>query len=71
MTPRERVLLAIDHKKTDRTPADYCGNPDVTDRVTERLGVADYEELLQALNVDMRRLGFDYGQPDAGPDADG
>ncbi|NQT18629.1 MAG: hypothetical protein HQ592_02910 [Planctomycetes bacterium] len=43
----------------------------VTDRLIERLGVADYEELLQALNVDMRRSGFDYGQPDGEPDTQG
>ncbi len=71
MTPRERVLLAIDHKKTDRTPADFGALQEVTDRLMERLGVTDYEELLQALNVDMRRIWLDYYQPGTGPDADG
>ena len=71
MTPRERVLAAIDHKRPDRTPADYHAHQDVTDRLTERLGVADYEELLRSLGVDMRRVWLDYSQPDTGPDADG
>jgi uroporphyrinogen decarboxylase len=68
---RERVLLAIQHKKTDRAPADYEAHQEVTDALIARLGVADREELLQALHVDMRRIWFDYYQPETGPDADG
>lgn len=71
MTSRERILLAIGHKKTDRTPADYRAHQQVTDSLIEKLGVADSEELLQALYVDMRRIPFDYRQPDTGPDAAG
>ena len=71
MTPRERVLLAVDHRKTDRTPADYGAHKDVTDRLIEKLGVADYEELLDALGVDMRRIGLNYYHPETEPDADG
>ncbi len=71
MTSRERVLQAIAHKPTDRAPADYGAHPSVTDGLMRKLGVADYEELLKALGVDMRRVHFDYGQPDTGPDADG
>jgi len=71
MTPRERVLDATDHKRTDRAPADYMAHDDVTDRLIERLGLADREELLRALGTDMRRIPMDYGQPDTGPDADG
>ena len=71
MTSRERVLLAVDHKKTDRAPADYGAHQDVTNRLIERLGVGSFEALLQALRVDMRRVGINYGQPDTGPDASG
>ena len=71
MNSRERVLAAIEHKKTDRTPADYGALPAVTDRLVHRLGTADEEELLQALGIDMRRIQFKYSQPDTGPDADG
>ena len=71
MTSRERVLHAIDHQKTDRTPADYHANAPVTEALIGKLGVRDQEELLQALNVDMRRIGLDYKQPDTGPDEEG
>ena len=71
MTPRERVLRAIGHQKTDRTPADYAAHQQVTEALIDRLGVADKEELLQALHVDMRRVRFGYGQSATGPDAEG
>ena len=71
MTPRERVLLAIDHQKTDRAPADYGAHQDVTDGLIEKLGVADHEELLQALGVDMRRVGLNYYHPESEPDEAG
>jgi len=71
MTSRERVLQAVAHKPTDRTPADYGAHQVVTDALVQKLGVADSEELLKALAVDMRCIGFNYVQPDTGPDADG
>jgi len=71
MTSRERVLQAVDHKPTDRAPADYGAHQEVTDALIQKLGVANVEELFKALRVDMRRIGFNYGQSDTGPDADG
>ena len=71
MTPRERVLQAIDHRPTDRAPADYGAHQTVTDALIGKLGLQDTEELLRVLGVDMRRIGCNYGQPDTGPDADG
>ncbi len=71
MTSRERVLEAIQHKPTDRAPADYGAHQEVTDALIQKLGVADTEELLCTLGADMRRIGFNYGHPDTGPDADG
>jgi uroporphyrinogen decarboxylase len=56
MNSRERVSAAIARTRPDRTPADYKAEPDVNARVLERLGVAEYEDLLQALQVDIRRL---------------
>ncbi len=71
MIPRERVLAAVAHRRTDRAPADYGAHPEVTERLMARLGVKDYESLLQALGVDMRRIGFRYDQPETGPDSGG
>ena len=71
MMPRERVLQAIDRQPTDRAPADYSANQSVTEALIAKLGVADVEELYQALGVDMRRVGINYRQPDSEPDADG
>ena len=71
MLPRERVLGAIDHKPTDRTPCDYGARPEVTERLMNHLGLASYEELLQALHVDMRRIPAIYVQEPTGPDSDG
>ena len=71
MTPRERVLLAVTHRKTDHPPADYQAHQGVTEALIRKLGLADGEALLQALGVDMRRVGANYYQPASGPDADG
>ncbi len=71
MTSRERVLQAIAHQPTDRTPADYGAIPAVTEALIRKLGVADAEELLVALGVDMRRIGFNYHQPETAPDTEG
>ncbi len=71
MLPRERVLAAIDHLPTDRAPANYSALTEVTERLMRRTGVADYEELLRLLQVDMRRIRFSYYQPDSEPDAEG
>ncbi|MFA6110156.1 MAG: uroporphyrinogen decarboxylase family protein [Candidatus Latescibacterota bacterium] len=71
MRPRERVLEAIAHRRTDRTPANYSAHQEVTEALVARLGLADCEELLRVLGVDLRRIRFNYGQPDTEPDADG
>lgn len=71
MTSRERVLLALERESTDRAPCDYMAIASVTERLIEKLGVTDDEELLQALGVDMRRIQGGHRQPVSEPDADG
>lgn len=71
MTSRERVLLAISHKRTDRAPADYGAHQGVTDRLMKRLGISAFEDFLRALDVDMRRIGANYYVPNTEPDAQG
>ncbi|MHB9131579.1 MAG: uroporphyrinogen decarboxylase family protein [Armatimonadota bacterium] len=71
MTSRERVLRAIAHQPTDRMPADYHAHQQVTDRLVDHLGLQNSEELLQLLQIDMRRVGFSYYTPNSAPDAEG
>jgi uroporphyrinogen decarboxylase len=71
MTSRERVLHTLAYRETDRAPANYSAHDGVTQRLMQRAGVRDYEELLQYLNVDMRRVWFGYGQPNSGVDSEG
>ncbi len=40
----------------DRTPADYKAEPEVNARMKAHFGVSEYEDLLKALKVDIRRL---------------
>jgi len=56
MTSRERAFTAIDRQKPDRTPADYKAEPDVNERMMAHFGLTEYENLLQKLQVDVRRL---------------
>jgi len=64
MYPRERVLSAIAGKRTDRMPANYSAHKDVNERLMARLGVVDYESLLEVLGVDLRRIACNYYFPD-------
>jgi uroporphyrinogen decarboxylase len=56
MTSRERVLAAIARRLPDRTPADYKAEPEVNRYMMEHFKANNYEELLQRLKVDIRRL---------------
>ncbi len=61
MTPRERVLTALDHRQPDRTPRDFWAEPPALRRLFEFLGHQDQERLLRELGVDVRHL--DAGGP--------
>ncbi len=56
MSPRERVLTALDHREPDRVPIDYWADAEVSARLRQALGVPDQESLLRALRVDLRYL---------------
>ncbi|MBN1346579.1 MAG: hypothetical protein JXQ73_28070 [Phycisphaerae bacterium] len=61
MTPRERVLTALDHHEADRIPIDYWAADAVTDRLLAERGLADKEALLRELGADLRyHLGPTY-----------
>jgi hypothetical protein len=40
MTPRERVLTALDHRRSDRTPRDFWAEPPAWRRLLAHLGPA-------------------------------
>jgi len=64
ITSKERVLMAIAHKPTDRVPMDYCTRSDVADNLVAYLGLSSREELYQKLGVDIRRLSVKENHPE-------
>ena len=53
-TGRDRVLDAVARRQPDRIPIDFWAVDPVTDRLIEHFGVADREQLLVRLGVDLR-----------------
>lgn len=65
MTPRERILTAVAREVPDRIPADYKAEPEVNQAMMKRLGLSSYDELLNYLQVDVRRIEpLHVGPPD-------
>jgi uroporphyrinogen decarboxylase len=54
LTPRERVLLALRHKDTDRVPVDFLATPEAWDRLQHHLGAASHAAVLRRLGIDVR-----------------
>ena len=66
MTPRERVLTAIEHREPDRVPADYWGTPEYDQLLGRHFGVETRAEVLGKLEVDIRYIyasGIIYEDP--------
>ncbi|MGC8642228.1 MAG: uroporphyrinogen decarboxylase family protein [Isosphaeraceae bacterium] len=56
MTPRERVLTAIQREAPDRTPCDFWAEPPTWNRLLAHVGHQDRDKLLDDLGVDVRHL---------------
>lgn len=56
MTPRERVLTALDHHPPDRTPRDFWAEECTWTRLFAHVGHEDKDRLLDELGVDIRHL---------------
>lgn len=56
MTPRERVLTALDHRVPDRTPRDFWAEPSTWNRLLAHLGHDDKARVLDELGIDVRHL---------------
>ena len=52
MTPRERIISAINHEPTDRIPLDYWGVDEVTTALYKHYGAHDMLTLSQAMDLD-------------------
>ena len=71
MTHRERLLAAIDHKVTDRTPIWLgCPHGDSHDGLFRHFGVSSTLELQTAVDDDMRWLPADWKHPEGLPGLD-
>ena len=56
MTPRERVLAAIDHRTPDRTPRDFWAEVPTWNRLFAHVKHQDKSRLLDDLGIDVRHL---------------
>ncbi len=56
MEAKERVLTAIDHREPDRVPWDLWAGPEVSERLQRHFGCESREDLLRALEVDLRAV---------------
>ena len=56
MTPRERVLTALQHERPDRTPCDFWAEPPTWNRLMAHVGHQDRDRMLDELGVDVRHL---------------
>lgn len=56
VTPRERVLAALNHEQPDRTPRDFWAEPPTWNRLLAHLGHNDRDRALDDLGIDVRHL---------------
>jgi uroporphyrinogen decarboxylase len=71
MTHKERLLAAIDHKPTDRTPIWLgCPHGDASEGLFKHFGVSSSLELQNAVDDDMRWFHVGWEHPDGLPGLD-
>mgnify|MGYP000533678897 CR=1 FL=1 len=65
VTPRQRVLTALDHREPDRVPIEYFffGTPEMVAKLKAHLRCETDEELRRRLGVDVRRVAPEYVGP--------
>ncbi|NQU12441.1 uroporphyrinogen-III decarboxylase-like protein [bacterium] len=62
MTPRERMLAAINHQPVDRVPTDIWATPEIWAKLRARYGTE--EQIFDALHIDLiARMGVPYAGP--------
>jgi uroporphyrinogen decarboxylase len=63
LTPRARVMAAIEQRQTDRVPFDFWAVPEVWKALWDYVDVESDEEVLRLLGVDCRLVAPDYVGP--------
>ena len=63
MTPRERVLAAFAHHRSDFTPCDYFATPEIHGALLEHFSVSDDAALRECLGTDIRYVVPPYTGP--------
>jgi len=56
MTPRERVITALEHRPPDRSPRDFWAEECTWNRLLAHVGHDDRQRLLDELGIDVRHL---------------
>ncbi len=63
MTPKQRMLDAIDHKRTDRVPLDLWATKEVLNKLCAHFQTDQGDDVLKELGVDIRLVGPEYIGP--------
>jgi uroporphyrinogen decarboxylase len=71
LTHRERVLLALEHRETDRVPVDFLATPEAWANLRRHVGIHDSEDVLCYLGVDLRHPRQPYVGPSLPAHPDG
>jgi len=64
MTSRERIKVALQHRRPDRVPAGMWLTPEVCEKLKKHFQVESEEEVMDKLDVDMRWPPVDYIGPE-------
>lgn len=70
LSPRERVLLALDHRDADRVPVDFMATGETWERLGAHLAIGDREQILERLGIDVRHPRQPYVGPAFEPGTD-
>jgi len=71
VTHRERFFAAVNHQPTDRPPMDFLGEPWMREALVKHLGISDFEQALQHLDIDIRQVSHEEFGPRPVENADG
>ncbi|PHV69528.1 hypothetical protein CS063_15235 [Sporanaerobium hydrogeniformans] len=71
MLPRDRVIKALAHERTDRVPLDFWATPETWKNLKTYFNTNEEEEILRKLQVDIRQVQPDYIGPKIVKEEDG